>query len=105
MGFKEIFEFIFRIEPATGNLLIDLLLPSILSLIFYGISYQLVGDAYDSGIISGSDAGSALHWFIRCVLVYGAIWIFNFLFAYWYVILIVAVFIGAILLLKVLKDS
>ena len=105
MAFKEIFEFIFRIEPATGNPLVDLLLPSILSLIFYGVSYHLVGDAYDSGIISGSVAGSALHWFIRCALVYGAIWIFNFLFAYWYVILTVVIIIGAFLLLKVLKSN
>ena len=46
---QEIFKIVFFVEPASGNILIDLLLPTVLTSVFYGISYSMVGDMYGSG--------------------------------------------------------
>lgn len=81
------FEAVFFVEPATGNILIDLLLPSVLSFVFYRPVYALVGGMYKEGFINGSEIGSIIHWFLRCLLIYLFINIFNFLIINWKLIL------------------
>lgn len=79
---QEVFQQIFFIEPASGNILIDLLLPSVLMFLFYGISFSLVGDMYGAGLIASSAAGSFFHWLIRLGLVYFVIFVFNLVLAF-----------------------
>lgn len=74
---KQIFQIVFFIEPATGIILLDLVLPSLLVAVLYSISYKFVGSMYSSGLISGSIAGSFFHWFIRLGLAYIIILLFN----------------------------
>ena len=74
---EEIFKIIFFIEPASGNILIDLFLPFVLTGVLYGISYKTVGEMYSDGLISSSIAGSFFHWLIRLGLVYIVIFVFN----------------------------
>ncbi|QWB96208.1 hypothetical protein KHQ89_01835 [Mycoplasmatota bacterium] len=74
---EEIFKLIFFIEPASGNIIIDLFLPIVLTGTLYRISYRTVGEMYSDGLISSSIAGSFFHWFIRMGLVYIVIFAFN----------------------------
>lgn len=53
------------------------------------VAYDKVGDLYDSGAISGSAAGSFVHWVIRAALfvtiwaiTYGIIWVGKFIMAH-----------------------
>lgn len=78
---KEVFEFVFRIEPQSGNLLIDLLLPIVISQLLFTLVFRLVGDMYESGLIHSSWAGSLFHWLFRSAFTYGMIWLFNFIMA------------------------
>lgn len=79
---KEIFEIVFRIEPVSGNLFVDLLLPVMLSQLFYQVTYAVVGNLYSEGIIESSSAGSAIHWFLRLGAVYVCVFVFNLFFAF-----------------------
>ena len=79
---QEIFKAIFFIEPASGNIIIDLFLPFVLTGIFYGVSYKTVNDMYRGGVISSSAAGSFFHWLIRMSLVYIVILVFNLVVSY-----------------------
>jgi hypothetical protein len=80
---KEIFEFIFFIEPASGFIIIDLILPSALSLFFYPFAFKSVGNMYRSRLIRSYNSGSALHWFVRLFLVYIVIFVFNIVYPIW----------------------
>lgn len=74
---KTIFEYIFRIEPQSGNFLIDLILPLVISQVLFKSVFRLVGEMYKSGVISSSWAGSLFHWLFRSAFTYGIIWLFN----------------------------
>lgn len=59
----------------------------------YVIAFRTVGDLYDGGIISGSAAGSILHWIIRLIVfvviwavTYFVIWLAKLIFAHWVVV-------------------
>lgn len=79
---EEIFKAIFFIEPASGNILIDMLLPFVLTGIFYRFSYNTVYEMYRDGLISSSWAGSFFHWLIRMAIVYVVIFTFNLIINY-----------------------
>jgi hypothetical protein len=102
---KEIFGLIFRIEPASGNLIVDLLLPMMLSQLFYQVTYSIVGNLYSEGIIESSSAGSAIHWFLRLGAVYVCVLVFNLMFAFLPVIVgvISIVVIAWLILTKIIK--
>ncbi len=94
---KEVFEFVFRIEPQSGNLLIDLLLPVVISQLLFTLVFHLVGDMYASGLIQSNWAGSLFHWLFRSAFTYGMIWLFNFILSHGYVLLIgLALLVGAL---------
>jgi|SRR5690554_5886219 len=95
---KIFFEHLFFIEPASGNFIVDLLLPSILSQILYQPSFDLVGGMYKSGIISSRESGSFFHWFFRLLFAYIIIFIFNFVIKY-YIWIFVAILAVCIILL------
>ena len=46
---------------------------AIIAFAAYAIAFRSVGDLYDGGMISGSAAGSVLHWIIR-LIVFVVIW-------------------------------
>lgn len=64
--FKFIYSFITdTFGIITGNVFCDFVLVFIISQLLYPLAYQITGDAYESGIIGGSSAGSLLHWILR----------------------------------------
>lgn len=69
----------------------------------YAIAFRAVGNLYDDGMISGSTAGSVLHWIIRLIvfvaiwaIIYFVIWLAKLIFAHW--LLIVSI-LGGILVI------
>ena len=74
---------------------------AIIAFAAYAIAFRAVGDLYDGGMISGSTAGSILHWIIRLIvfvviwaITYFVIWLVKLIFAHW--LLIVSI-LGGIL--------
>ena len=74
---------------------------TIITFAAYAIAFRTVGDLYDGGMISGSAAGSILHWIIRLIvfvviwaITYFVIWLVKLIFAHW--LLIVSI-LGGIL--------
>lgn len=72
----------------------------------YAIAFRAVGNLYDDGMISGSTAGSLLHWIIRLIVfvviwavTYFVIWLAKLIFAHW--LLIVSI-LGGILVVAAL---
>ncbi|MFA7436268.1 MAG: hypothetical protein WC006_07905 [Bacilli bacterium] len=97
---KIIFEHLFFIEPASGNFIVDLLLPSILSQILYQPSFDLVGEMYETGIISSRESGSFFHWFFRLMFAYIIIFVFNLIVKYFIWILVSILVICIILFIR-----
>ena len=69
-----------------GNALYNYLILLIVGEIAFRCAYNLVGDAYHSGIINGRTTGSILHWGIRLLIYVAAayvlragIWVYNFI--------------------------
>ena len=76
---------------------------AIIAFAAYAIAFRSVGDLYDGGMISGSAAGSVLHWIIRLIVfvviwavTYFVIWLAKLIFAH--LILIVSI-LGGILVI------
>lgn len=66
---------------------------AIISFAAYAIAFRAVGNLYNDGMISGSAAGSILHWIIRLILfvviwavTYFVIWLAKLIFAHWLII-------------------
>lgn len=74
---------------------------AVIELAAFAIAFRAVGNLYADGMISGSTAGSVLHWIIRLIvfvviwaITYFVIWLAKLIFAHW--ILIVSI-LGGIL--------
>ena len=74
---------------------------AIIAFAAYAIAFRAVGNLYADGMISGSTAGSVLHWIIRLIVfvviwavTYFVIWLAKLIFAHW--LLIVSI-LGGIL--------
>ena len=74
---------------------------AVIELAAFAIAFRAVGNLYADGMISGSTAGSVLHWIIRLIVfvviwavTYFVIWLAKLIFAHW--LLIVSI-LGGIL--------
>ena len=74
---------------------------AVIELAAFAIAFRAVGNLYADGMISGSTAGSVLHWIIRLIVLvviwaitYFVIWLAKLIFAHW--LLIVSI-LGGIL--------
>ena len=104
---REFFSFCFEqltdplslpLDPITEYIILALL-----GLLAFKLAYGLVGDMYDSDIISGSIIGSFFHWLLRgiiFVVLWGitnaAITVYNFIAEHW--VILFAILGGALLL-------
>ena len=102
---REILSFLFdRITDPLGLPIAgyrEWIILAIITFAAYVIAFRTVGDLYDGGMISGSAAGSILHWIIRLIvfvviwaITYFVIWLAKLIFAHW--LLIVSI-LGGIL--------
>lgn len=102
---REVLSFLFdRITDPLGLPIAgywEWIILAIIAFSAYAIAFRTVGDLYDGGMISGSTAGSILHWIIRLIvfvviwaITYFVIWLAKLIFAHW--ILIVSI-LGGIL--------
>ena len=102
---REILSFLFdRITDPLGLPIAgyrEWIILAIITFAAYVIAFRTVGDLYDGGMISGSAAGSILHWIIRLIvfvviwaITYFMIWLAKLIFAHW--LLIVSI-LGGIL--------
>lgn len=104
---REVLSFLFdRITDPLGLPIAwywEWIILAIIAFAAYAIAFQTVGDLYDGGMISGSTAGSILHWIIRLIvfvviwaITYFVIWLVKLIFAHW--LLIVSI-LGGILVI------
>lgn len=102
---REVLSFLFDIFTDPLGLPIagywEWIILAIIAFSAYAIAFRTVGDLYDGGMISGSAAGSILHWIIRLIvfvviwaITYFVIWLAKLIFAHW--LLIVSI-LGGIL--------
>ena len=74
---REVLSFLFDIFTDPLGLPIagywEWIILAIIAFSAYAIAFRTVGDLYDGGMISGSAAGSILHWIIR-LIVFVVIW-------------------------------
>ena len=102
---REVLSFLFdRITDPLGLPIAwywEWIILAIITFAAYAIAFRAVGDLYDGGKISGSAAGSVLHWIIRLIvfvviwaITYFVIWLAKLIFAHW--LLIVSI-LGGIL--------
>ena len=102
---REVLSFLFdRITDPLGLPIAgywEWIILAIIAFSAYTIAFRAVGDLYDGGMISGSAAGSILHWIIRLIVfvviwavTYFVIWLAKLIFAHW--LLIVSI-LGGIL--------
>lgn len=102
---REVLSFLFdRITDPLGLPIAgywEWIILAIIAFSTYAIAFRTVGDLYDGGMISGSAAGSILHWIIRLIvfvviwaITYFVIWLAKLIFAHW--LLIVSI-LGGIL--------
>ena len=102
---REVLSFLFdRITDPLGLPIAwywEWIILAIIAFAAYAIAFRTVGDLYDGGVISGSTAGSILHWIIRLIvfvviwaITYFVIWLVKLIFAHW--LLIVSI-LGGIL--------
>ena len=102
---REVLSFLFdRITDPLGLPIAwywEWIILAIITFAAYAIAFRAVGDLYDGGMISGSTAGSVLHWIIRLIvfvviwaITYFVIWLAKLIFAHW--LLIVSI-LGGIL--------
>lgn len=104
---REVLSFLFdRITDPLGLPIAwywEWIILAIIAFAAYAIAFRTVGDLYDGGMISGSTAGSILHWIIRLTvfvviwaITYFVIWLAKLIFAHW--LLIVSI-LGGILVI------
>ena len=102
---REVLSFLFdRITDPLGLPIAwywEWIILAVIELAAFAIAFRAVGDLYDGGMISGSTAGSILHWIIRLIVfvviwavTYFVIWLAKLIFAHW--LLIVSI-LGGIL--------
>jgi Flp pilus assembly protein TadB len=84
---KSVFEIIFRIEPATNIIWVDIFLPTVISQLLYKPVFQIVGNLYEKNAISGRGWGSLIHWLLRLGSGYIIIFLLNFVIANWKVVI------------------
>ena len=105
---REVLSFLFdRITDPLGLPIAwywEWIILAIIAFAAYAIAFRTVGDLYDGGMISGSTAGSILHWIIRLIvfvviwaITYFVIWLAKLIFAHW--LLIVSI-LGGILVIS-----
>ena len=102
---REVLSFLFdRITDPLGLPIAwywEWIILAVITFAAYAIAFRAVGNLYDDGMISGSTAGSVLHWIIR-LIVFVVIWAVTYfviclaklIFAHW--LLIVSI-LGGIL--------
>lgn len=94
---REVLSFLFdRITDPLGLPIAwywEWIILAIITFAAYAIAFRAVGDLYDGGMISGSAAGSILHWIIRLIVfaviwavTYCIIWLAKLIFAHWVVV-------------------
>ena len=104
---REVLSFLFdRITDPLGLPIAwywEWIILAVIELAAFAIAFRAVGDLYDGGMISGSTAGSILHWIIRLIVfvviwavTYFVIWLAKLIFAHW--LLIVSI-LGGILVI------
>lgn len=102
---REVLSFLFdRITDPLGLPIAwywEWIILAIIAFAAYAIAFRTVGNLYNDGMISGSTAGSVLHWIIRLIvfvviwaITYFVIWLAKLIFAHW--LLIVSI-LGGIL--------
>ena len=102
---REVLSFLFdRITDPLGLPIAwywEWIILAVIELAAFAIAFRAVGDLYADGMISGSTAGSVLHWIIRLIvfvviwaITYFVIWLAKLIFAHW--LLIVSI-LGGIL--------
>ena len=102
---REVLSFLFDIFTDPLGLPIawywEWIILAVITFAAYSIAFRAVGNLYDDGMISGSAAGSVLHWIIRLIvfvviwaITYFVIWLAKLIFAHW--LLIVSI-LGGIL--------
>lgn len=102
---REVLSFLFdRITDPLGLPIAwywEWIILAIIELAAFAIAFRAVGNLYADGMISGSTAGSVLHWIIRLIVfvviwavTYFVIWLAKLIFAHW--LLIVSI-LGGIL--------
>ena len=102
---REVLSFLFdRITDPLGLPIAwywEWIILAVITFAAYAIAFRAVGNLYDDGMISGSTAGSVLHWIIRLIVfvviwavTYFVIWLAKLIFAHW--LLIVSI-LGGIL--------
>lgn len=104
---REVLSFLFdRITDPLGLPIAwywEWIILAIIAFAAYAIAFRAVGNLYNDGMISGSTAGSVLHWIIRLIVfvviwavTYFVIWLAKLIFAHW--LLIVSI-LGGILVI------
>lgn len=104
---REVLSFLFdRITDPLGLPIAwywEWIILAIITFAAYAIAFRTVGNLYNDGMISGSTAGSVLHWIIRLIVfvviwavTYFVIWLAKLIFAHW--LLIVSI-LGGILVI------
>ena len=102
---REVLSFLFdRITDPLGLPIAwywEWIILAVIELAAFAIAFRAVGNLYADGMISGSTAGSVLHWIIRLIVfvviwavTYFVIWLAKLIFAHW--LLIVSI-LGGIL--------
>lgn len=102
---REVLSFLFdRITDPLGLPIAgywEWIILAIITFAAFAIAFRAVGNLYADGMISGSTAGSVLHWIIRLIVfvviwavTYFVIWLAKLIFAHW--LLIVSI-LGGIL--------
>lgn len=97
---RELFSFIFdRLTDPLGlpiETWKEWIILSIIGIVAYSVAFRSVGNLYRNGSISGSAAGSFLHWMIRFgvfaaiwAVTYGVIAVGKFVIVHWVMILCV----------------
>ena len=103
---REVLSFLFdRITDPLGLPIAwywEWIILAVIELAAFAIAFRAVGNLYADGMISGSTAGSVLHWIIRLIvfvviwaITYFVIWLAKLIFAHW--LLIVSI-LGGILM-------
>lgn len=100
--YRNFFEIVFNTESVFLNPIFDYILIAILTIIFFGIAFKIVGSLYSMNIISGSDSGSFIHWGIRLGLVYLSVQVIIFVRDNWQTI---TTLLAALLILVIIPKA
>lgn len=109
---KPIFEMITGEYTLFDNVLYNYIAMAIVGIIAFEIAWDFVHQVYDWGIISGSDAGSFIHWSVRTIVFVVVFYIFSLIiwltkFVYTYRLLILSILgivILFIIIFKIIKN-